>query len=108
MSTRHSVDYELVCAVVDEESSWDQWGYRSESAFKVRYVDPLGLPLTEAMGRSISWGLMQVMGQVAREFGFTGDLPALCEPLNGLEIGCKVLAHKIAAAEGNIEKSLLL
>jgi hypothetical protein len=72
---------------------------RYEPAFRTRYVAPLGLPPTEEIARSISWGLMQVMGQVAREHGFSGKyLSALCDPAAGLELGCTVLASKIALA----------
>ena len=53
----------------------------------------------------MSWGLMQVMGQVAREHGFGGELSSLCLPLNGLEIGCLVLDGKIAHA-GTIREGL--
>lgn len=104
----NSLDYALVCSVIEQESDWIQWAYRFEPAFKEQYVDPLGLPITEAIGRSISWGPMQVMGQVAREFGFKGNFPQLCIFETGVLIGCSVLAHKEAAAGGNMEKALLL
>src|SRR5580698_9222850 len=72
---------------------------RYEGAFRARYVAPLGLPPTEEIARSISWGLMQVMGQVAREHGFTElFLSSLCEPATGISVGCVVLASKFAAA----------
>ena len=88
----------LVCAVVEQESAWDAHAIRYEPAFRTRYVAPLGLPPTEEIARSISWGLMQVMGQVAREHGFSGKfLSALCEPAAGLDIGCVVFAAKLAA-----------
>jgi hypothetical protein len=91
----------LVCAVVEQESAWDAHAIRYEPAFRTRYVAPLGLPPTEEVARSISWGLMQVMGQVAREHGFSGKfLSALCEPAAGLDIGCAVLASKLVAAIG--------
>jgi len=38
---------------------------------------------TESRARAFSWGLMQVMGQVAREHGFTCALASLCDPLSG-------------------------
>ena len=64
---------------------------------------------TEARARAFSWGLMQVMGQVARENGFAGaSLAALCDPGTGLDVGCRVLARKLAAAEGNVTRALLL
>lgn len=104
---RHRLDKELVCAVIERESSWNQWQARYEPAFEQMYVAKLRLAdQTEQTLRAISWGLMQVMGQVAREFGFTGDLASLCLPANGIEIGCKVLAHKVAVNEGNVHDAL--
>ena len=92
----HELDAALVCAVVEQESAWDPHAIRYEPAFRTRYVAPLGLPPTEEVARSISWGLMQVMGQVAREHGFSGKfLSALCDPAIGLDIGCAILAAKI-------------
>ena len=108
-AARHSLDPALVCAVVEQETAWDTHAIRYEPAFRSRYVAPLGLPPTEEIARSISWGLMQVMGQVAREHGFTGKfLSALCEPPAGLEIGCAVLAAKFAAAAGDVSRALEL
>jgi transglycosylase-like protein with SLT domain len=99
IATQHSLDPALVCAVAEQESAWDAHSIRYEPAFRTRYVAPLGLSPTEEIARSISWGLMQVMGQVAREHGFTGRyLSALADPAAGLDIGCVVLASKIAAA----------
>jgi hypothetical protein len=112
-AAKHALDPALVCAVVEQESAWDAHAIRYEPSFRTRYVAPLGLPPkegppgrrlvepggTEEIARSISWGLMQVMGQVAREHGFQGKfLSALCEPEAGLDIGCAVLAAKFAAA----------
>jgi soluble lytic murein transglycosylase-like protein len=105
---------ELVCAVVEEESAWDRWALRYEPAFYARYVEPRLVrgaiaDESEARARAFSWGLMQVMGQVAREHGFAGaSLAALCDPATSLEIGCRVLAAKIVAADGNVERALLL
>ena len=66
-AAQHSLDAALICAIVEQESAWDPHAIRYEPAFRSRYVAPLGLPPTEEVARSISWGLMQVMGQVARE-----------------------------------------
>lgn len=108
-ATKHALDPALVCAVIEQESSWDTHAIRYEPAFRVHYVAPLGLPPTEEVARSISWGLMQVMGQVAREHGFTGKfLSALCDPPAGLDVGCVVLAAKIKAASGEIPRALQL
>ena len=88
---------------IEQESAWNSFAMRYEPAFRARYVAPLGLAITEEVARSISWGLMQVMGQVAREHVFDGKfLSALCEPAVGLDCGCRVLAAKIASAAREI------
>ena len=110
----HSLWPELVCAVVEQESAWNPWALRYEPSFYARYVQPQITSgsltsETEARARAFSWGLMQVMGQVAREHGFAASsLAALCEPAVGLDVGCRVLAAKLAAAEGNVGRALLL
>jgi hypothetical protein len=98
IAPRHGLDPALVCAVIEQESSGNTWAIRWEAAFYVKYILKLGLESTEGTARAISWGLMQVMGEVARENGWTGPLPALCDPNTGIEIGCKVLAAKRATA----------
>ena len=48
------------------------------------------------------------MGQVAREFGFDGAfLSELCDPEQGLAIGCKVLRRKFDAMAGDATRALL-
>jgi Transglycosylase SLT domain len=116
-ATKHALDPPLVCAVIEQESAWDRHAIRYEPGFRTRYVAPLGLPPkegppgrrlvepggTEEIARSISWGLMQVMGQVAREHGFDGKfLSALCDPALGLDIGCAVLAAKLTISRGPV------
>lgn len=109
IAERHGVDETLVCAVVEQESAWDTHAMRYEPGFRAHYVAPLGLPPTEEIARSISWGLMQVMGQVARERGFTGKfLSALSDPNVGIAIGCEVLGAKISAASNDIWRALEL
>lgn len=108
-ATRHKLDPQLVCAVIEQESNWDPFAIRFEPAFLARYVSPLRLSPTEQIARSMSWGLMQVMGEVAREHGFSGKwLAELCLPERGLEIGCGLLAYKILEANGNTAKALVL
>jgi soluble lytic murein transglycosylase-like protein len=105
---------EVVCAIVEQESSWNPWALRYEPAFYEKYIAPQVargniVDLTESHARAFSWGLMQVMGQAAREHGFNGaSLAALCDPAVGIEIGCCVFAAKLAAAEDNVARALLL
>ena len=93
--------------MIEQESAWDTHAMRYEPGFRLRYVAPLRLPPSEEVARSISWGLMQVMGQVAREHEFSGKfLSALCDPATGIEIGCRVLAAKLAGAAGDVSRGL--
>jgi soluble lytic murein transglycosylase-like protein len=51
---------------------------------------------------------MQVMGQLAREHGFTGKfLSELCDPATGIEYGCRVLDMKLEHNSGNMVTALL-
>src|SRR5258707_9615599 len=91
-ATVQSLDPALVCAVVEQESAWNPWAMRYEPAFFSKYVASLytnnKIAATEAYSRGFSWGLMQVMGQVAREAGFDAlFLSALCDPEQGLAVG---------------------
>ena len=113
-----SLDPALVCAVVEQESGWNPWAIRYEPLFFSKYVAPLytnnKISATEAYARGFSWGLMQVMGQVAREVGFDAPfLSSLCDPEQGLAVGCRVLRRKLDATtrllgqDGDITRALL-
>lgn len=115
---RYELDPALVCAICEQESAWNPWALRYEPGFQAKYISPIaarkelktfGASLqTEIIQRSCSFGLMQVMGQVARELGFAGAfLTELCQPSHGLEHGCKKLKQVHAQAAGNIERALL-
>lgn len=113
IAKRHAVsnglDPALVCAICEQESAWEPNAIRWEPAFFSRYVAPLNLNnQTEATARAISWGLMQVMGQVARENGFKNKyLSELCLPEVGLHCGCRVFAAKLSRVGGDTRKGLL-
>ena len=107
-----ALDPGLVCAVIEQESAWNPWAMRYEPAFFSKYVAPLytnnKITATEAYARGFSWGLMQVMGQVARESGFDAQfLSALCDPEQALAVGCRVLRKKFDAASGDTTLALL-
>jgi soluble lytic murein transglycosylase-like protein len=50
---------------------------------------------TERIEQMISWGPLQVMGGTARELGFQGLLPELCDPATGLHYGAMYLKKKL-------------
>jgi soluble lytic murein transglycosylase-like protein len=108
----HGLDPAIVCAVVEQESAWNTWAMRYEPAFFAKYVASLytnnKVTASEAYARGFSWGLMQVMGQVARETGFDAPfLSAMCDPAQGLAIGCQVLRKKFDAMAGDATRALL-
>jgi len=109
-AANHKLDPALVCAVVEQESNWDTDACRFEPEFEKKYILPMHekMPPTEEMMRAVSFGLMQVMGEVARELHFAGPfLTRLCDPDVGLDYGCAHLVRKIASKDGDIRKGLL-
>jgi len=110
------LDPALVCAIVEQESSWNTLAIRYEPQFFARYVAPLvgsdEMKLateTESRSRAFSWGLMQILGQCAREMGFGGlYLSELLQPALGLEFGCKLLNKELGRAGGDLERALQL
>jgi soluble lytic murein transglycosylase-like protein len=114
-----SLDPALICAMCHHESSWDPTAVRFEPAFFEKYIKPMvnpqglikGYPSTlEAEYRSTSIGLMQIMGQTAREQGFEDDLGNLKVPEKGIEQGCIKMSRclKLALARGQgVEQALL-
>jgi soluble lytic murein transglycosylase-like protein len=111
IATQEGCDPVLICAMIEQESNWNQWAIRYEPLFMSKYVAPLytthKITATEAWSRSFSWGLMQEMGQVAREGGYSGPLPQLCQPEVGLVWGCKLWVKKLASGGGDVTKGLL-
>lgn len=91
-ATKYGLIPELVCAVCEQESGWEPGACRFEKDFLRRYIVPMNLPLLEAFDRATSWGLMQIMGQTAIEFGFPlKELTSLRDPDLGVDYGCKKL-----------------
>lgn len=111
IAAAHHLDAEVICGQIERESTWNRWAIRYEDGFYTKYIEKmiashqLADP-TEERARAFSWGLMQVMGEVAREMGYTGPLAQLCDPETGIEVGCRALAHKIATNEGSISAAL--
>ena len=101
-----AVDSGLLLAMIWQESEGNPWAwnpeprypwlwnvrtakpYRAPSAAALANMSPpagwpclAGDPDNEWWGQMASWGLLQPMGAVARERGFTGGyLPELCDP----------------------------
>src|ERR1700723_1783076 len=87
-ATKYGLEVALVCAVAAHESSWNPFAVRFEPAFEARYIKPAvpAMPTTLELTKAMSFGLMQIMGETAIEFGFGGKfLTDLCDPDIGLD-----------------------
>lgn len=107
---KHGISAALVAAVAEQESSWDAWAIRFEPAFEARYIKPAipSMPTTLEMTKAMSFGLLQIMGQTAIEFGWKGKfLSELCDPDTGMDFGCAKLRHCLDLANGDETKALL-
>lgn len=110
-AARHNVPPEIVCGLIEREATGSEWAVRYEPAFLAHYVMPMyssgQIDITETYCRSMSWGLMQILGQTAREFGFSGKyLTELCDPATGIEFGCRKLADCIKRAPSDVHRAL--
>ena len=105
----HNVPAPLIAAVIQEESRFDQWATRAEPLYyknrKVRRAamrwiraHPGGPnQFTELADRSRSYGLMQIMGETAREQGFASPfLAALYIPDNAIAHGATLIKRLLA------------
>lgn len=97
-SEEFSLEKSLIAAICMQESSFETWRCRYEPnwqyfTFALHYAQLLGISFdTELQFQKTSWGLMQVMGGVARELGYDDYINKLVNPDFGLKYGCKKLA----------------
>jgi len=78
----------IVRGVVCQESTGEPTATRYEPAFYQEYIKE---KWPGEKDRATSWGLMQIMGQTARERGFRGEFAELLTPEIGLYWGCRQL-----------------
>lgn len=131
-ATAYGLESDLVEALVQIESggnpyAWNPepkyrwlWNVRTHRPFRALTAEeaasktpPLDFPVLagdrdqEWWGQQASWGLMQVMGAVARELGCRVPfLPELTRPDLNLDLGCRHLASHLKWAQGNTRKAL--
>lgn len=111
----HGLRADLVHAIVQVESAGDPTRWKVEPPYRYLFNVRTQLPFrrltvaerasetaprdfpavrglwdrdTEWWGQQASWGPMQVMGAVAREYGYRRPFPALCDPHVGVLWGC--------------------
>ena len=96
-ATKYRLHAKLVGAIILQESNNRTYAMRHEAHWRYAYdiktfaENAHSSQDTERIGQMTSWGLMQVMGTVARELGFSGYFSMLCVPSIGVEYGCKKL-----------------
>lgn len=116
---RYGLPPGILKALAQHESAENTWAHRPEPKFREKYIGqkpldqlpgkriPGASEETERADRSASWGLLQVMGETARELWFIGPfLTQLCDPETGIEFGAKHLKRKLDNAEGDLVVAL--
>jgi soluble lytic murein transglycosylase-like protein len=106
------VDPLIAQAIIHVESAENTYATRFEPNWKYfhqidRFCKTVSPPITfdtERVHQQMSWGLMQVMGSVAREHAFSGHLTMLCEPEYGIKYGCKQLARVRRASYTDLDQ----
>lgn len=109
----------LLAAVIHQESGGSPYAVRYEPAFFKKYLETKTRKTlegyvpercsfeTEVRMRSTSFGLMQIMGQVARERGFKGEfLTELVDPKTNIKWGSEFL-QTLLLKHSDTEKALL-
>lgn len=93
IATQFGFEYELIMAFIHVESGGNSYAMRYEPHYKwvvrpEKFCIDLNITYeTEMLCQKSSWGLMQVMGAVPREYGFKGHITQLVEPQIGLMWG---------------------
>jgi Transglycosylase SLT domain len=116
----HTLNREIVAGLIAVESGGVWWRRRFEPAFYDHYIrnKELGLlpgyvhlpgrdSATEKLDLATSWGLMQIMGQTAREAGFNKEMETLLFPKTNVAFGAKKLRACLEREKFDYEKALL-
>ena len=88
-AVQEDIPWELIYAICMTESSGNEFAIRHEAHY--RWTVGESLALGERLGQKTSWGLMQIMGAVAREYGFTDQFSGLWDPQTNIRYGVKHL-----------------
>jgi len=133
---QHRIPLPVLCSLIKIESNWNPWAFNPEPPYRYLWDLRRDRPFRtvtvteraseypptdfsdvfrrygqgadhEWWGQQMSWGLMQVMGAVARERGFREPyLAKLSDPATNLDFGCRHLRWLLDWSDGNIEQAL--
>lgn len=119
-ATNFNISADIIKSIIVKESGMKVFAGRYEKGFYKKLLE--GKTLEELKGhipktitreteyilRATSFGLMQIMGQVAREKGFACEsLIELCKPELNIFYGCRHFKYLLDMKHGDIEKALL-
>lgn len=132
VAATHGVDPNVIEAMVWQESGGDEFAWNPEPRYRYFWdvkqqgpfrsvtasemaakFPPKDFPVfggdrdQEWWAQQASWGLLQIMGAVAREQGFRGVyLVELSQPTLNLDIGCRFFAALLKWAKGDTWKAV--
>lgn len=98
-AAKYGVDPMLAAAIIQTESSGNRYCLRYEKNWRYLvtpeiYAKELGITDdTEIQTQMFSYGLMQIMGSIARELGHHGAMGLLFDAQLNLDLGCKKIAQ---------------
>lgn len=98
VSEKYRTNPKLIAAIILQESNVNECATRYESHYRWLYRPEFFAKKnntteeTETIHQKTSWGLMQIMGAVARELGFDSDMVKLCDPAINIRFGVMHLA----------------
>lgn len=121
----------IVEAIVLQESSANRWAWNPEPRYRFLWnvrmqapfraltfaeqaseAPPADFPSlagdrdSEWWAQQASWGLLQLMGALARELGFVGPyLTELCDPEINVRLGCTHLSRLLTWAHGDVRQA---
>lgn len=87
VAAEEQIPWELLYAICMTESSGNEFAIRYEPNYK--WLLGANISNAERLGQKTSWGLCQVMGAVAREYGYTDQFSGLWDPRTNLKYGVK-------------------
>lgn len=102
-SYRYEPGYKYFFHFKSKRSLYAKWKNEADNRdFALKELGP-----TEFHAQSASWGLLQIMGAVAREYGFGGSMPELCDPELNIRLATKYLwLYGFQDGKNSTEKAL--
>lgn len=95
---KYNIEERFLLSLIELESGWNPWAVRNEPGYAWYYNTPKltvkMLRTTLVATQKMSYGLMQTMGSLYYEYGYTGYCTELFNPELNLEIGCKHIVKK--------------